>query len=182
MIPLLALAAAAASPDKPVDTAASVYPLSVEASLAASAGPPALGGGFSAGARLRISDRLGAEVRLQEAIAAPELRVISTIRIGGTWTTNSGLMLRLGFAHGHEVSDELLLDKPVGAMLGSADGIVHRSGVTAGLAMNRRLSPRLTDRLGWTLALDVDAYPDRGGPPVYASLGGGVTLALGKRR
>ena len=91
-------------------------------------------------------------------------------------------MLRLGFAHAHEVSDEVLMDKPIGAILGSADGIVHRGGVTAGLAMNRPLSTHITDRLGWTLSLDVDAYPDGAGPSIYASLGGGITLALGKGR
>ena len=94
---------------------------------------------------------------------------------------------RLGFAHSHETPAAVLEAEPFGAILGTAEGIRHRSGVElgAGLSLANPVPVPFgiaQDRSRLGLDLSAAWMGDPTGPPLYLYLEMTGSLDVGRPR
>lgn len=127
--------------------------------------------------------RTALEFGVREGMATQDLRSLGGIFVGARWAMVPGVDLRAGFAHHHEVEYALARSEPVLAVLGSLDGIRHRSGAELGLSLRATVPDRaLKDRLGGGVDLSAVVFPDEGGPRAYGFIDLSVHVAAGARR
>jgi hypothetical protein len=139
--------------------------------------------GYTAGRVLFNMARLSVELGGREGLASADARSFGGIFAGVRLHPGGGLHARLGFGHHHELEQELALEAPVQAMLGSHPEIRHRTGAEAGLGFTLPLQDAwLEDRPGLDAELAVVVFPDDHGPRAYLFADVGVSLAVGRRR
>lgn len=143
------------------------------------AGPPSLGGTGSADVALRFGNG-AVSVGSREGYASSDPRSMGTVEIQGRYYLGNAY-LQAGFFHFHETPVEVLKENPLLAVIGSAPGIIHRSGLGGGFGYDMPLEDVLDDRLGAVVELTVAGFPDPGGPPVYMLLDFGLSVDIGKR-
>jgi hypothetical protein len=164
-------------------------PATLAAGLGAAAGP-AMASGTSVGgygvARVVLwpqHTHLGIEFGGAEGYAANDGRTLGHITIGARWAGDRPPYVRAGLVHHHETPIDVALDNPFGAMLGSAVGIRHRTGIEAAFGVDVPIvQDYLDQRVGLELELSVSAFPDTQGPPIYAILEQTWSFDVGKRR
>ena len=139
------------------------------------------GGHFRARARLNIR-RFGIELNFIEGFALGDNRSVGGLGVAGRYTFKPGIYARIGFVHHHEVPFEALADDPFLAVIGSSEGIRHRSGGELALGWEWTFPGLRTDQLRHGVDLSVSAFPDDEGPPVYLMAEYGFSVDLGKRR
>lgn len=161
-------------------------PARLYAGISAGAGPTDswLGGGT---ARLTLGrGALAGEVGGRESLASADPRLVGGLFFGLRWRPPPPVYLRLGFAHHHETPLDVVRDQPVGAVFGTARGIVHRSGLELGAGLDFDLPggpwlpQALADRVGLCVDLSSTWLPATAGPPVYLGVDVAWRVALGR--
>jgi len=143
-----------------------------------------------------MGDRFGVEGGLREGalgvasdIGGPGLAESDGVFVGSIDLQGridlGAVVFKAGLAHHHETPASGVVEDPVGTTIGVGDGIVHRSGFTAGVESGlpvRRLLPEakapFVDQLHLVSALAADWMPDDGGPNFTAWFEMGVQLAF----
>lgn len=155
-------------------------PVTLTAGLGAAAGPPSLGG-YGA---LHVAWNLGAfgaEIIGREGLYAADPRAVGALVFGARFTRGPAYV-RAGFLHHHETPLASFAEAPLRSLIGSGEGIRHRSGLEIGGGLDLPVPERLLDdRLGFVLDLGVGAFPDPQGPHVYVFLEQGWSIDLGRR-
>jgi hypothetical protein len=179
VVPLLAITATEAT------AAPYEHRVTLVGGVAGLGSAPSVGGGVDGRVWL-AGQRAALEVGMREQYATGEDRMVGAIFAGARVSVGEGpFAWRLGFAHNHETPIDVVLEEPVQSTLGTAEGIVHRSGAEVGLAWSRAVTPALLagselgERLGVNADLGVAGFPDKGGPQVYAYGGVHLTVGLG---
>jgi hypothetical protein len=180
MLLMLAMVAAAASPEDP-----RVW---VGAGLAGGVGAasvPGGGGGAAvyAGVSLAKDPRhgLGLFAKVREGVFSGDLREIGNIGGGLRYPAGVGPWVAVGFAHNHEALVSEFLQEPVQVTAGISSLLTHRTGAELGLGWD--FAPPFPDsRFGHRFSVTTDVaatwFPDKGGPPVYALAEVGVRIGL----
>jgi len=157
------------------------HPVTLVGGTSVSYGTPDSMGVGSDGRLLVRVGQAQVDVAAREGWAFPDSRLVGALFFGGRWSWASGVFVRAGFAHNHEVPAEVVAADPFASVLGAADGIRHRSGLAVGSGwVSQPLGDDFTNgrvRLG--LDLEVSAFPDDNGPVLYTGGAGQVHLALG---
>ena len=146
-----------------------------------------VGGGAWAGTRTtggqaggRLSVRVGSwglAAWAREGVMSGSLRVVGSVGMSGQFVHGSGLTVRAGLIHHHETPWEAFRLAPMGALLGTADGITHRTGMDVAVGARRWLERTGDGRWGLWIEGGVAVFPDASGPPVYGGVEAGVSLA-----
>lgn len=174
LVPLLVAASAHA--------AGGDYPVRLQGGLCGGLGPPSVGA-CSEGRVLVEGGTMAFEAAAREGVFSDDARIVGALFFGARATLPAGFHVRGGFAHNHEVPWAVLQDEPAGSLLGSADGIRHRSGLELGLGYSYWFDDAwLGDRLSVYVDGASSALFDRKGPLVYGWVEGGVSIAVGARR
>lgn len=166
------------------------YPFALEAGVCGGAGlssPYASGGvsglGCVAARALLQGRRFAGELSFREGWAGADARSVGGLYLGARARLGERLFARGGFSHHHEVPAALVEEQPLGAALGSAVGIRHRSGLELGVGALLPVEERmLGDRLGVSLSLSASAFPDRLGPVVYTFADLTAVVGVGRAR
>jgi hypothetical protein len=148
---------------------------------------PSFGGGLLGRVTVH-GERFAFDTQAREILSVQDTRLVGALFIGGRYTPESPLHLRLGFAHNHETPIDVFLDTPGAAVFGTADGIRHRSGVELGVGASTGLSEQwgflgaLRERMGFEADLSLAWLPDHKGPHtyVYLDLTGSIGLGPGR--
>ena len=147
--------------------------------------PPGQGasaGGHLVGRALLQLPRVAGDFGVREGLYTDDLRSVGALFFGLRWTPAHPLSARLGFAHHHEVPDEVLFDTPVGAVAGTAEGIRHRSGAELGLGWHLPIDAVWEPgRLGAQVELSAAVLGDDQGPRAYGFVDLLFTLDAGPR-
>jgi hypothetical protein len=179
LIPLL-LGAAFAAPA--VDTVADRPALvRLVGGVGSGAGPGSVGG-HALGRVLVQGRRFSADVAAREGWYAGPSRSMGGLFFGARWTPAGPAYLRGGFAHHHEVPEAQFLASPGKALLGTSEGIEHRSGLELGGGLWAPVPGEVgfLERFGWGVDLSGGWLP--GAEPVaYGFLDLNVTVDLGPR-
>jgi hypothetical protein len=182
---ILAAVASAASP---------AYPVTLTGGLGAGLGPtnnadqpfaPPSAGGFGDGHLVIYPGHspVGIDISSRDGYFVSDGRMLGGIALEARVPTATGLYFTGGFVHHHETPMDVAKGAPMGSMMGSANGIRHRSGLGLGLGYDLVVPDRtLDDRLGIAFDLSGAVFPDDNGPAVYGFFETAVTLDLGKRR
>ena len=153
------------------------------ASLSAGVAGSPVGAGGAAGVvgAWFPTERWGVHLGVHEGLWSTDLRFVGQIEVGARWRVHRAVDLLGGFVHHHETPWDAALDDPLGAALGVAPAIRHRSGASLGVSA------------GWPLA-DVGASAVVGrvdlsgawlagvGPPVTGQVRGVVTVEIPELR
>lgn len=186
---MLSLLLSAALSTTPAQAAAPPRLLRLAGGLGAGGAPaaPAYAEGVSSGghvlgrAQLQVG-RWAGDLAVREGLYAGDLRSVGSLFAGVRLRVgDSPWSLRGGFAHHHEVADEVLVADPVAAVAGTAEGIRHRSGLEVGAAWRAPLPFGEPDRFGVSVEPGVAWLPDDGGPVVYGFLDVVFTVDVGPR-
>lgn len=176
--PALADGGGAALPDRP--------PLvRLVGGIGSGAGPTPDGtsvGGHALGRVLLQGRRFSADVAAREGWYSGPSRSMGGLFFGARWTPPGPAYARAGFAHHHEVPEARFLAAPGRAILGTSEGIEHRSGLEVGGGLWAPVPGDLAvlDRFGWGLDASAGWLP--GALPVaYGYLDLVVTLDVGPR-
>jgi hypothetical protein len=139
-------------------------------------------GGHALGRVLLQGRRFSADVAAREGWYGGPSRSLGGLFFGARWTPPGPAYVRGGFAHHHEVPEAQFLASPATAILGTSEGIDHRSGVElgAGLWAPVPVDLDILERFGWGLDLSGGWLP--GSEPVaYGYLDLNVTIDVGPR-
>lgn len=154
---------------------------------------PPYDGGSPAGTGLGAGGHVGGRALLQlgsfagdfgvrEGLYRADLRSVGALFFGARYTPATPWSARVGFAHHHEVADEVLFDSPVGALAGTAPGIRHRSGIEVGGGRHWVVpGPWEDGRVGAQLEVAAAWLADPRGPAVYGFVDLLVTVDAGPR-
>lgn len=142
-------------------------------------------GGFLSGRITVHGQRAAFEAAAREGLLTEDLRSSGALFFGARLTPGDRGYWRVGFAHNHETPVDVFSEDPLGSILGSAEGIRHRSGLEVGGGVSLPMQLELLS-LGDRLALHVDGglswLVDDGGPPLYAYVELGGHIGVGQRR
>jgi hypothetical protein len=139
-------------------------------------------GGHFVGRALLQFDKVAGDFGIREGLYNHDLRSVGALFFGARWTPDSPWSVRAGLAHHHEVPDEVLLDVPVAAVLGTAEGIRHRTGLEVGGGRHLRLDNIWEPgRLGVQVEGAAAWVPDNDGPVIYGFVDLLFTLDVGPR-
>jgi hypothetical protein len=137
------------------------------------------GGQFGGRALLRLG-RVAGDFGLREGLYANDTRSVGTLFFGARWTPDSPWSARVGLAHHHEVPDEILFEQLGASVLGTADGIRHRTGLEVGTGHHVNFDQICEPgRLGMQIETSVAWLPDESGPSVYGFVDLLFTLDVG---
>lgn len=148
---------------------------------------PSYGGGVLGRVTVH-GERFAFDTHAREVLSAEDTRLVGALFIGARYTPPSPLHVRLGFAHNHETPIDVFKAEPVSSVLGTADGIRHRSGLELGVGASTGLSERwsflggLQERLGVEADLGFAWLPDHNGPHSYVYLDLTGSLGVGPAR
>lgn len=163
-------------------------PFTLAAGLATGIGAPSIGVAGSVRGIAHLGS-FGIEGVIREGVYTAATRTVGALSLSGRWRATRALAVRAGFVHHHEVPLDVLLDQPLAATFGTADGIVHRSGLEGAVSLDLPLGGGARDRWGLLLEVGASGFPEGGrhgaearGPAVYAWVEGGITLDVGRRR
>ena len=144
-------------------------------------GTPSSFGASTEGRLLVRAGNASFDVAAREGWAWNDSRLVGALFFGGRWAWSSGVYVRVGFAHNHEVPQDQVVADPWGSFFGSGDGIRHRSGLGVGTGwVSKPLGDDFTQgrvRLG--LDLEASAFPDDKGPLLYTASAGQVHISVG---
>jgi hypothetical protein len=147
-------------------------------------GAPSVGGHLSG--RLTVhGTRAAFEAAAREGLLTEDARSAGALFFGARLTPSDRAYWRVGFAHDHETPVDVFRAEPVGAILGSAEGIRHRSGLELGGGLSLPIDYQgtaIADRFALHVDLAVAWLTDDQGPPLYAYLEIGGNLGVGQRR
>jgi hypothetical protein len=139
-------------------------------------------GGHAGGRALLQMGRFAGDFGVREGLYSGDLRSVGALFFGARYTPDSPWSARVGFAHNHEVADDVLLAEPVAAVAGFADGIRHRSGAEVGVGhhwdVDRIWEP---GRLGVQLETSAEWMAGEKGPNLYGFVDLYFTLDVGPR-
>jgi len=139
-------------------------------------------GGHVGGRALLQLGRLAGDFGVREGLYRADFRSVGALFFGARYTPASPWSARVGFAHHHEVADEVLFETPVGAVAGTAPGIRHRSGVEVGGGRHWVVSGPWEDgRVGVQLEGAAAWLADPRGPSVYGFVDLLLTVDAGPR-
>lgn len=132
--------------------------------------------------------QLALDVHAREYWANGDPRLVGALFFGLRMQPDWPVHLRLGLAHNHEIPMPLLQEQPVLSVLGSAEGIRHRTGLELGIG--REVSwpysiPErwdLHDRLGMGINVGGAWFADPQGPALYGYVDVTVSVGVGARR
>jgi hypothetical protein len=104
------------------------------AALSAGAAGAPVGAGGAAGVvgAWFPTDHWGVHLGVHEGLWSTDLRFVGQIEVGARWRVHPHIDLLGGFVHHHETPWDAALDDPLGAAMGVAAAIRHRSGATLG--------------------------------------------------
>jgi hypothetical protein len=142
-------------------------------------------GGFLSGRVTVHGERAAFEAAAREGLLTEDARLSGALFFGARLTPSQTAHWRIGFAHNHETPLDVFDADPVGSILGSADGIRHRSGLELGGGFSLPISyedTALADRFALHVDAGVSVLFDDSGPPVYAYLEIGGNIGVGQRR
>lgn len=127
--------------------------------------------------------RFSLDLSGRAGIITRDLREVSIIGAGLRWSP-SVAYARVGILHNHETPWDLLVEQPVGSILGTATGINHRTGAEIALGVRAPIVPELVagQRLAVFVETSLSAYLEPNGPPLYGNVDVGLTVSLGKAR
>ncbi|TNE92575.1 MAG: hypothetical protein EP330_01120 [Deltaproteobacteria bacterium] len=169
---LTLITAALASPPTPV---------TLTGQLGAAAGPPSLGGSASGDLAVNFG-RAAVSVGAREGYMTEASRSLGSVEVQGRYYASDLFYVQGGFYHFHETPADVLAEYPVLATIGSAPGIIHRSGLGGGIGLDYTLDDVVDGRLGAVAELTAAVFPDAGGPTVYVIADFGFSVDVGKRR
>jgi hypothetical protein len=156
-------------------------PVTLTGALGGAAGPPSWGG-YGSGALALNLGRSALVLGGREGVLSGSLRSVGAVQVQGRYFASPSLYVQGGFFHFHETPIDVLADTPVLAVLGSAAGITHRSGLGGGVGLDLPLEDVLEGRLGAVLEVSLCGFPDPGGPPLYALVDLGFSVDVGPQR
>ena len=153
------------------------------------AGAPAeeFGGGVSFNGAVAVvlgahpERAVGLVARGRETTMTADLRQIGSISFLLRYPSDTGPYVHLGFAHNHESPMADFLARP-GASFAAVDrAITHRTGFEVGFGYDWAPPfPKhpMTEHLRPRMDVGIVVLPDRGGPPVYVVIEGGLRFGL----
>lgn len=163
-------------------------PFTLAAGIATGVGAPSVGAAGSLRAMAHLG-AFGVEGVIREGVYSAEARTVGALSLSGRWRATRVLAVRAGFVHHHEVPLDVLADQPLAAVFGSAEGIVHRSGLEGAVSLDLPLGWGDQDRWGLLVEVGASGFPEAGhhgdaprGPAVYGWIEGGITFDVGRRR
>ncbi len=142
-------------------------------------------GGFLSGRITVHGARAALEAAAREGLLTEDTRSTGALFFGARFTPSEEVYWRVGFAHNHETPIAILSEDPLGAILGSAEGIRHRSGLELGGGLSLPVELVLfkgTDRLALHVDGGISWLVDDSGPPLYACVELGGHIGVGQRR
>jgi hypothetical protein len=128
------------------------------------------------------------DLQAREVWEGSDPRLVGALFFGARLDPGWPVHVRLGFAHNHEIPAAVLQVQPVLAVLGSAEGIRHRSGLEVGIGrgvtwtLPQPLPLGLHERLGAEINLSGAWFPDPQGPSAYVFLDVAMSVGVGKLR
>jgi hypothetical protein len=127
--------------------------------------------------------QVGVQALVREGYWAAEPRFVGQIGFAPRWRASPRLDAWLGFVHHHETPLDVVKAEPIGAIGGTADGILHRSGVDLGFSWGFPLGEPGERASGvGRLEFSTSAFPDDAGPVVYGQVWLTVTLEVRELR
>ncbi|MDG1480893.1 MAG: hypothetical protein P8R54_14955 [Myxococcota bacterium] len=142
-------------------------------------------GGFLSGRITVHGERAALEAAAREGLLTEDTRSAGALFFGARFTSAETVYWRVGFAHNHETPIAVFSEDPLGGILGSAEGIRHRSGleVGGGLSLPTELALfGLADRLALHVDGGISWLVDDNGPPLYVCVELGGHIGVGQRR
>ena len=147
------------------------------------------GGGVVGRGSVHLRGPLAVEGAAREGWMSQDSRSLGGLASSLRWTAPSGAFGRVGVAHHHEIPLDVMVESPLRAARGEAEGIRHRTGLEGGggwdvsaLDLPHPPWPLVEERMGMSVDVSASWFSNELGPALYGFVEVLWWVEVGKRR